>query len=161
MATNNAINRIGPWPMFRVYLGTSILNATGAETNINPLIFDLVDFNTYTGSYSTVTGIYTVPVSGKYVFSSSIFFRNIDGSIVGTSVGIVMPGKFNNFYGLENPGAMAASGDLAIGGSTMNDLVVGDTVNVFAAMNGGADTVTIFGGAVADPRTWFYGYMVG
>lgn len=160
MATNNAINRVCPIPMFRAFLGTSILNATGSGTNISPLVFDTVDFNTYTGSYNIATGFYTVPISGKYVFSSSIFFRNINGGIIGTTVGITMPGKFANFYGSENPGAMQASGDLSVGGSTMNDLVAGDTVSVFCAMNGGADTVTIFGATITDPRTWFYGYMV-
>ena len=58
---------------FYVYLSYDVHNPAQGQT----LIFDVVKTNTYNNAYNKFTGIFSVPMSGMYVFTSSIAMNGV------------------------------------------------------------------------------------
>jgi hypothetical protein len=111
MATNNAINQVGPTPYFSAYKSTDSLNATGNGDAFKVICdTELVDIG---NNFNNVTGVFLAPFAGTYVFGCSIAFvatatgggalmSYFDVSSI-TTVNTLIPTKFQfpNFYGVN------------------------------------------------------------
>ena len=63
-------------PAFLAQLSADSLNCTGDSTNVHPIIFDTEVFD-QNADYNNATGIFTAPVTGKYLFSVCLVFGGL------------------------------------------------------------------------------------
>lgn len=136
------------WPVFLAYLSASVPNATG-NGNAYVIIFDTAVIN-QTSSYSTSTGNFVAPIAGNYRFSVSCTIDDLTNGntdmvfyLSNVSSGVVY--RIANL----NPGAVRNNSDQAMfNGTIIIPMALNDNVQAtMQVSNGGADTVTIVGGA--------------
>lgn len=161
MATNNAVNSASPIPSFFVYRDTTLNNATGKTAHVSA-VYNHVLYDT-TNSYNVGTYIYTIPITGKYVFSYSTTFTNLTVANDAYILNFNVTGSGTAFfYGEQEIGGICdASGFASFSNCAQGTYTAGDTI-VFdiQVMHGAADTVGIYGNSISDPKTWFSGYMI-
>lgn len=140
-------------PFVFAYLNTPVTNATGNGTNYT------VKFDTIiAGSgYSTSTGIFTAPVAGNYLISTSIFLNNIISSANNNLTSIVVN---STAYRLMD-GAMNALKDpsnnyLTYGSISSIFLNVNDQVYINAFVNNGSSAVVGISGGSSPYQTWIF-----
>lgn len=104
----------------RVIAATAVLTSSYAAGSNAVVKFDTVLSDT-TGSYSTSTGLYTIPVSGRYRMS----FVGFAGSTV-SNLTVAINGT-QSYYVATTPSAGFGSGSLTL------NLKAGDTVAIFSA----------------------------
>ena len=140
MSTNNSINTNSP-VYFNAYLSVTQTNTTGAGTAY-PVIFDTV-INQNGTDYDDTTGIFTAPVTGNYLFTSTVAYS---GAIAEIAFGINLTG---NAYGnlVSEVGVANAFGNQIMNSSTIVPMTAGDTIGIVAYGFGGTDTLSILGGA--------------
>lgn len=161
MATNNTVNAASPIPAFFVYRDTTLNNATGKKAHVsavcNHTLYDT------TSSYNTGTYTYTIPTTGKYVFSYAVTFTNLTVANDAYILNLNVTGAGTSFFygeqeigGICNAAGLASFSNFAQGIYTAGDTIVFD----IQVQHGAADTVGIYGDSIADPKTWFSGYMI-
>lgn len=150
-------------PAFLVYLQTSLTAVTGNATSYT-VIFDTKSFDQGT-NFTLATGIFTAPVTGKYLFSSSLFLSgtsstNTTGSL---SLNLNSGSAFN--YLAQNGDVASAGllGNWTLGGSTfLQSLTAGNTMSIRLIVSGSATAnIGIIGNATsAGVGSYFAGYLV-
>jgi hypothetical protein len=163
MATNNAINEIGPKPSFFVYNSTDQLAVTGNYD------WYYVQYNTVvkdtTSSFNTGTGLYTIPQTGSYFFLMGFRFVSVDVNndmlVIASQAGtrFMRMIQVNPWNMCDNTGGL---GSLELECSFSVPLTVGDTVNVGIYAQRIADNIGLLGYVNAGYRhtPWFTGYRV-
>ena len=66
-------------PCCLAVLNTEITNATGDGTFVSPVIFDTEEFD-QNSNYDTSTGLFTAPVTGKYLISAQVTYGGVTAS---------------------------------------------------------------------------------
>lgn len=161
MSTNNAVNNASPIPSFFVYRDTTLNNATGNGATTTAL-FNHVLYDT-TGSYNTGTYTYTIPVTGKYVFSYSVAYTNLTVANNAYILDFQVTGAGTAFFygeqeigGVKDASSMASFSNFVQGTYTIGDVITLST----QVQHGAGNTVGIYGDAITNPKTWFSGYMI-
>lgn len=146
-------------PSFSAYLNAPVANVTGDNT-IYTIVCNAEMYDT-TNSYDTGTGLFTVPVTGNYLFNASVsitglgaantlgYFTFIDGSA--------------NVYRLASLNMGAArdtSNELILTGAICVNLAATQTMSVAIAVFNGGLAVGVNGSALTSLLTSFSGYLL-
>ena len=89
-------------PAFFAWLNATVSNVTGNNANYT-IIANSTDFN-QSSSYSTSTGIFTAPVTGKYFLHGCITWQNLTSANTNSSNVLLTTNR--GFYNITNPGAI-------------------------------------------------------
>lgn len=147
------------FPAFMAYVSGNISNVTGDGT-VYTVIFDTKVFDNTT-SYNTGTGVFTVPVTGKYYFWTSIFLSTLGAGHTSGTGRIFTPGPVTNYFYFGNPFANSASGDNILNATMILSLTTADTISVGVQVTGSTKTVTVAGQALASGLfTGFGGFLL-
>lgn len=114
---------------------------TGATTVV---VFSSVAFDTH-NQYSTSTGKYTVPVSGKYQISGAIYSSSTGGLAVSQEMRLIanQSGSVSTTSIVDRLSAQGTSGfGMGISGSTLFNCLAGDQI-WFTFFNGTGNTITL------------------
>jgi len=149
-------NGAGALPTFQAASGSASLNSTSyaqiTASTINTsgtsgiLIYKTLEFNDFSGSYSTTTGLFTVPNTGRYLITAqSPDFDNFSGTgriymtlqinSTGTSF------RVGPYFWIASSSAI-----MSVGGSGVYSLTAGQTV-AFLVVTDNGDTLTVQDGS--------------
>jgi hypothetical protein len=138
-----------PLTAFSTYLQNDIPNVTGDGTYY-VILFDTVQQQT--GSdYNPATGLFTVPLTGYYVFSWSFVATNLAvASFEGMYCHLVQSGGGAPYATVCNPNLMKAltsglSDEIGFSGSAVLFCTAGDTVGIRFYVANGTKTVGVLG----------------
>lgn len=125
-------------PCFHAYIGTAQNNVTGDGTNYD-VIFQTERYD-ISSSYNAATGVFTAPVTGKYIFTSQLIIEGITAGMNNGSYGFLVNSfSYNGGVTYCNPVGSAASGTLfSIQNTAIFSCTAGDTVQCRVNVNGGA-----------------------
>jgi hypothetical protein len=123
------------------FLNATIANATGDGTLVSPVKFDSVFFD-QNGNYSTSTGLFTAPVTGKYLITASLTLNNLSSSHSLCELRIVAAGLvYTNFF---NAGALRDSNNVCtIAITRLVSITAASTAQIDLVVSGGTKTVGI------------------
>ncbi len=174
MATNNSVNnKLGPsnslemssagfmtlpqQPAFLCFLSTDLLNATG---NGNSLAVPF-DTNLYDKSNSVVSGNFTAPISGVYLFNVTITLLQATLSTA-TSLYVYLATDAGGFTVISvNPTATASAlTNLTISGSATIHLNIGDEAAVNLTVSGVLTQTVGIAGSGGPFLTYFSGALL-
>ncbi|MBA7576563.1 hypothetical protein ES708_18404 [subsurface metagenome] len=140
-------------PAFNAELDTTQQNKTGDDT-----IYDI------TGAFWTeifdqgngfTDGIFTAPVTGKYLFTSNIMLANLKASHIEAILHLVTSNRIYHIYDL-NPAPIQAYEYLLIPGSIIVDMDINDTAFLRITVYGDTKVIDIF----AYNFTYFTGALI-
>jgi hypothetical protein len=144
-ATIDSSNRmINPsQPLVLAYMNTPVTNVTGDSTSYS-VIFDSTDVN-QGSAYSTSTGLFTVPVSGNYLITTSLTYTGLGALytlgnlVIQNSGGTIWthtfaPGKIYN-----------SNNSVTVNNSIVWNLTAAQTINITTLIAGSTKTVGIDG----------------
>jgi len=141
-------------PAFKAYVSAPVLNVTGDGTGYT-VIFDTELFD-IGNSYDNSTGIFTVPVTGKYQFHFNCYFSGLTAAF--TSGRLWITGTQNIASITLNPGVIREPGNaLILQVSGMASLNAGDTVRCSLTVSGDTKTVSVNNGS---DICHFSGYLI-
>jgi hypothetical protein len=118
---------------------------SGSTTNI---VFSTVEFDTH-GSYNNSTGIYTVPVSGKYAISGVVYSTSSGGLTITQEVRLIanQTGSTSRSQVINRFVAASTSAQqVSISGDTVFNCIAGDQIRL-TVFNGTGNTITLNGGS--------------
>jgi hypothetical protein len=153
-ATIDASNRMTntSQPAFMAYLSATASNVTGDGTTYQ-IAYDTVVYDTAGGFTTGGSAHYTFPVTGKYLIS---FGTTSQGVALGTSGIFNIVATSRTFQKLET---IVAASVLCDTMTALVDATANDTVNITAAIFGGAKTGNILGSA-SPYYTWVTGVLI-
>lgn len=131
---------------------TGAADVTGDGTPYN-VIWDTT-FTNQSTSYSTATGIFTAPVTGRYVYNTQIALRDLLVGHTTYRLGFfVNGGNRNTTYG--NPYSLYSTSDnyACLQQSGIANLTAGDTLQFSVTVLGSTKTVDVAGLSVAGTVT--------
>ncbi len=153
-------NRFGVWtfplqPAFLANLSTDATNVTGNGTAYT-IIFDN-KITDQSNSYDAATGIFTAPVTGKYVFSTTVRWDPDTALPTSGQVTILRTGRTNTVVVYDNATFLEFT---QVTGSVMESLSAGDTVRIQITLSGSTLDCDVLGnGAGGELQTYFSGYL--
>lgn len=161
-------NAAGTAPSFQLLPGSScifsawqtpISNVTGDGTAYQ-LICDNIIFNNGS-NYNNTTGVFTAPVTGKYLFILSVELNGVTAAFTNAFLLIVTTAR--NYLGYNiNPSVLAAPNTQpSMEMTAIADMTAGDTMHGTVTVNGGTKVVGIVGNTSTDVRTFIQGYLIG
>lgn len=146
-------------PSFKAFVSPSVLNVSGAGATYK-LLFNNEEHDT-ASNFNTTTGEFTVPIAGRYRFSTSVYLADLlnthtvcalqilkDVSGVVTSIALTQ----TNPWSLATPGTVCT-----VRAETTANLAVGTKVYVNVQVSGGTATVDITNG---EAYTQFCGHLI-
>lgn len=147
-------------PVFSAYRSSSASNVTGDST-IYTVVYNSTNINVGT-SYNTTTGVFTVPITGFYMFNCTIVTSGFLVGHVTQDIGIGSSGSASwgtrlsscNPFNIKQSAAFVSQG-----GSWMAKLVAGDTVSTNVTVIGSTKVISVYGDATG--LTTFSGYLFG
>ncbi len=157
--TTAGIQTLPLQPSFLAFLGSTVVDATGAGTGFTlgtgTALTEVFDRG---GNFNT-NGTFTAPITGIYHLEA--FILTTDLSVAMTTIDIRIATS-NRTYLTQNasPSIQNGSGNAGIGISALCDMDVNDTATIQITISGGiGNTADIFGQAT-NPATYFSGYLV-
>lgn len=156
VSVNGYVTPVQPTTVF-AYLDTTLPNATGGGTGLNPLIFDVALVN-IDSAYDTTTGIFTAPTSGNYLVSTTVTFNQLLASHDQGEIAFQRPIGGPLQKCLFNPGlnAVTVTGYTGVYSQTLTGIVILLATQVFQinlVIRGGTNTAGIQGDAFATETT--------
>ena len=141
-------------PSFRAHLVGNLANASGNSIQVT-YIANTLDYDT-TSSYNDATGVYTVPITGKYFFSGGISWSNISAAAGHTAIVLALQNGASSLA-QENIGVTSnSSGVLIQNISSVALCSAGDQVYLWGQVFTGTQTV----GITAGNLTFFSGQLL-
>jgi hypothetical protein len=156
MATNNAINKHKPIPLFFAYMAASTGSVTGDSTAVQ-VPYDSTLFND--GSYNTGTFTFTAPSDGIYLLNSGILTNNTNGKTTMTFQFFIAGASLSTYN--CNPSIITLGGYYSNNINSIVQLTTAQAVYVNFYIAGGAKNCSIRSAGVTDPRTWFSATLIG
>ncbi len=154
-ASNRLVNTAQPCFFARVSGSPTATTGNGAAYTV---IFDVSVFD-QGSNYNTSTGIFTAPVTGRYLFTTNVAVSNLvvannnfylSLSNIGVATYIVRPG---NIFLIAN-----ADGETSMNGQIIINMNANETFSVILTVTGNATAnVTVFG---QNNSTWLCGQLV-
>jgi hypothetical protein len=138
---------------FNAYLSSPKSNVTGDGTSYQ-VIFDTVLFDN-NSDYDASTGIFTAPVTGKYLFTVTVLGQ---GEVAANLPSIFLETTARTYYYANNGSAF--SGNNLYSYTVIADMSSEDTAKVIFNVGGSTKTVSVYGDSTGSPRTFFAGYQV-
>jgi len=145
-------------PCFVSYLSGNLTDVTGDGTQYN-IVFDstLVNQNS---NFSTVTGKFNPPVTGKYCFISTI---TLSGALVGNTA--AFPRHVDEtgviYRGMTiNPFVASIGGVMTITHSAVVALTAGTLMRSQLIVSNGTKVIDILAGTSSAPLTTFSGFLI-
>jgi C1q domain len=129
-------------PLFVAYLSATQLNITGDGTSYT-VVYNATNVN-QASAYNASTGIFTAPVTGRYLFTTcNIVFGPATSAGSG---GVVLATPTINYL-LSYYFTLSASTDVPMNGCTIATLNSGDTAKIILTITGSTKTAAINGNA--------------
>ena len=130
-----------PQIAFSAVVSSQIPNVTGNATEY-PIVFNSETYD-YTSNYNNATGVFTAPVTGKYLLSTAV--KITVGTAVTTYVAKISTSNRDYvFYRGDTDNIRDGSGTFTCAGSFVCDMDAADTARVTITISGlGADTVDV------------------
>jgi hypothetical protein len=151
---HSGVNNYSGQPSFLAYNSANDANATGDGTAFtvicNSEVYD------QGGDYDTATGIFTAPVTGRYIWTITVALQSTIGA-AHTRAFMRLATSNRSYYPVEfNPYVMQSSaGNVFLTASGIADMDAGDTAHVEVTVSGGAKTVAVFGAGGTIMGTFF------
>jgi hypothetical protein len=143
---------------FSVRLTTTASNVTGDGTTYT-VLFNTNDFDSNSG-YNAATGLYTVPIAGKWFFYATVSLGDLTSSHTQASINLEASSSFTFQSNQCSAAAIRNSGNSAsLQVSGFFDLTVGQTVKTTILVANGTKVVDALGNSVN--ITTLNGFLVG
>ena len=141
-ASNNQIN-LPLQCSFHAWISTAQLDVTGDSTSYN-VIFQ-TERHDVSSSYDATTGVFTAPITGKYMFTSQVIYEGLTAGMTWGALGFWVNGaSYVGGVSYVNPVAAAALGTFYSNqGTVIMNISAGDTVQVRIFVTGGAKVVDL------------------
>jgi hypothetical protein len=141
-------------PAFVAYQSATVSNVTGDGTQYT-ILFDTV-VRDQASNYSAGTGTFTAPVTGMYLFTSTVF---VQFQAVVTTLQLFFAASPNN-YTIEftNAGTIYANSNTSLAGSAIIYLTATQTCHVTLISSGGTKTASVL--ATSPIQTFFCGKLL-
>ena len=144
-------------PAFLVGVGTTVSDVTGDGTTYD-IIFDTEIFD-QNANHNPASGIFTAPVTGRYLLSCSVDLRDLAAAHNGQQVHIITSNRFYGTVYQYPSGANPNVPNAAFSVNSLCDMDAGDTAFVRIYVEGGTKIVDVYGNAT-HPYTRFSGHLV-
>lgn len=136
-------------PRFFAYLATSVSGVTG-DTSYYTILFDTVVYDN-TSSFSTVTGGFTAPKTGIYMFSSSVYNTVSNNAVLLDNIVAATSASVGLIWRHPSSSTVGALANSCIIQMTQGDvaycqIVVGGDTSKSANIAGGTSMLTCFSG---------------
>ncbi|NGX36857.1 MAG: hypothetical protein K1000chlam2_00002 [Chlamydiae bacterium] len=131
-------------PCFAVSLSATVLSATGDGTGYL-ILFDneIWDQNS---DFNASTGIFTAPVTGKYMMSGTVSVTQLTTSYTDYLIQLDMSNNTNQQAVRFDPGQIVQSGGVNLSFARIVDMDAADTLNLNVAVSGSTKDIDIQGG---------------
>lgn len=140
-------------PAFLAHLATGVTNVTGDGTNYT-IIYDTKDFD-LTTSFNIANGIFTAPVTGKYLFNLVVSLTS-SGAATNGVVGIITSAR-SYVGGNCSPSAVKSSGGVTtMSISVIANMTAADTASTTVLAAGTTKSVGVAGSV----NTYFSGALI-
>ena len=143
MAYSGTIKKLTTQPCFLATLANNLTNVTGDGTQYN-IIFDTSTLD-QTSSYSTSNGAFTAPITGNYLFVSTIKIANL--GVAHTSAIFRLTNTTRNYRAFNlNPVIIMVSNTLALSMYAIMRMNRNDTTQSQIIVSNSTKTVTVESG---------------
>ncbi|SRR5216684_5675389 len=149
---------------FNAYLNANVTNATGDGTTVVPIVLNSTAFNVGS-NFSTGTGIFTAPVTGKYLFCGTVSIGNIGVHTNGRFFIEIFNGA-SNVQDIEfasfSPVNSAGTNVYTATGSFVCQMTAGWLAELTCVVSGSTKTITLNGSnaLATTPYCQFSGYLL-
>lgn len=139
---NNQIN-LPLQASFHAWISSAQTDVTGDGTSYD-VIFQ-TERHDVSGSYNAATGVFTAPITGKYMFTSQVIYEGLTAGMTWGALGFWVNGaSYVGGVSYVNPVASAALGTFYSNqGTVIMNISAGDTVQVRIFVTGGAKVVDL------------------
>lgn len=143
--------------LFSAELSGALLNSTGDGTLVDVICDNVI--SNISNSYNPLTGVFTAPYSGQYLFITDVFLSNLgSGHTQYLNILLTSNDSYMMSQGNSANERSGGSNQLTRRGAALVYLNAGEQALLQAEVSGSTKTVTI--GAGTQP-TSFSGYLVG
>lgn len=144
-------------PSFLAYPSADISNVTGDGTTYT-VIFNTILRNV-SSSYNIGTGLFTAPLTGFYLFTSTLIIQGLTALDTNEQMWFQQSGSASRIYQVVdfNSSTLITSGLIYFNGSVLIPLTAADTVGVQILVSGSTKTVSVGG---SDTRSFFSGILL-
>lgn len=140
---------------FSAYLSTTQLNKVGTVATTYTIIFD-TEIQDQNADYNNATGVFTAPVTGRYLFTSSVL---LIGQTISNGSQLFLTTS-NRSWVLNGTARPAGTSWQYMAGSAIVDMDASDTAQIdIQAFGEAADTVDVYGQG-SPIYTWFTGQLI-
>ncbi len=140
------------YPLQPVFFATmtTVTDVTGDGTNYT-LLWDLEIFDV---GGNLTTGVFTAPVTGRYLLSYNILVQQAVATMGRTSAFVTS----NRIIRCTSDGQFTGNNEYST--CVICDMDASDTCTVTVALSGGTKVVDVYGSATSDPRSNFSGQLL-
>jgi len=144
-------------PAFLATLNSSTSNNVTGDGTTYTIVFANTTFD-QGSNFNTGTGVFTAPITGKYMFNTNVVLANVVAQTTGQCQIVTTGQTFEGQY--NNPSLDYAPGNFfSMQNTVFATMTAGDTAKINIILSGSTKTVGVLGGA-GGTYTRFSGFLV-